>query len=115
MLMRKLMPVVVVVLTAACAQQQWTRPGVSEAELLSDSDQCQTDANTKAPVNLSPIGTYIYASPTTPLSNYNGTVPSGLGPAYNGNQSYIDTNQEARQKLFDDCMKGRGYTLATAP
>jgi hypothetical protein len=114
MLMRKLMPVVVV-LTAACAPQQWTRPGATETELLSDSDQCQTDANTKAPVNLSPIGTYIWASPTTPLSNYNGTVPSGLGAAYNGNQSYVDINQDARQKLFDECMKGRGYSLTAAP
>lgn len=112
--MRKLIPVVVV-LMAACAQQQWTRPGATETELLSDSDQCQTDANTKAPVDLAPIGTYIWSSPTAPLSNYNGAVPSGLGAAYNGGQSYVDTNQGARLKLFDDCMKGRGYSLTTAP
>lgn len=114
MLMMKLTPVVLL-LTAACAQQQWTRPGATETELLSDSDQCQTDANTQAPVNLAPIGTYLWASPTTPLSNYNGTVPSGLGAAYNGGQSYVDTNQDARRKLFEDCMRWHGYAQTTAP
>jgi hypothetical protein len=112
--MMKMMPLVLL-LTAACAQQQWARPGVTEAELLSDTDQCQADANTKAPVNLAPIGTYLYASPTAPLSDYNGVVPSGLGAAYNGGQSFVDTNQEARQRLFDDCMTGRGYAQTTTP
>ena len=106
----KMIPLVLL-LTAACAQQQWTRPGATEADLLSDTDRCQADANTKAPVNLAPVGTYLYASPTAPLSDYNGVVPSGLGAAYNGGQSYVDTNETARQRLFDDCMTARGYSL----
>ena len=111
--MRKL-TLFVLLLAAACVQQEWTRPGVTEAELLSDTDQCQADANTKVPINLAPVGSYVWASPTTPLSNFNGTIPSGLGSAYNGDQTNVDTNQDARDKIFRDCMTGHGYSLATS-
>lgn len=108
--MMKLAPLALL-LTAACAPQQWTRPGVTDAQRLSDTDECQADANTKAPLSFAPTGAYIWASPTTPLSNYNGTLPSGLGPAYNGEQTYIDANQDVRDRIFRDCMTSRGYSL----
>ena len=47
-------------------------------------------------------------------SNFSGRIPSGLGPGYDGDQTYIDANQDAREKFHEDRMKARGYSLTAA-
>ena len=83
--------------------------------------KCEVEAAQQVPVNNQTSTTPVFTTPTytTPVSCYTGyggyTTCSGGqtmgGQTYGGNVVTSDANLGLRQRLQDQCMADRGYTL----
>ena len=105
-----------VALLGGCAEAPLTRPGVTSAQQFADTTACQVQADRQAPPNLQTSIEPGYR--TEPL--YRGTekTPWGKVEVYTPGQYTpptpvtVDTNEQARNNIFRNCMANRGYAPA---
>jgi hypothetical protein len=94
---------------AACTQ--WSKPGATDQDRQADDAACQNEATAKAPPQLGPSPTPDTAQIAPAYSCVAGRscVPTGMSTAPTA-PDVIDVNADARARLFDQCMRNRGWT-----
>lgn len=96
----KYITAMVALILSACAGTRWTHPTKTEREFYMDRARCMAMAKSGGGAN-----PQIYSSPySSPGTGFAGGFASGwnLGAA-------LRANMESEQ-IFEDCMKGLGYT-----
>lgn len=102
------------VLTGCAQTYTWTKLGATQTEYYRASSYCQALASGATPMDYSNSGTSTtYHSGTVYGSGGNSATYSGTSTTYNNNtgQALANLGQGIRrQNLFNDCMRGQGFT-----
>ena len=104
---------------SGCAQTYtWTKPGANQTEYYRASSYCQALATGATPMDYSNSGTSTtYQSGTVYGSGGGSATYSGTSTTYNNNtgQAFANLGKSIqRQNLFNDCMRGEGWTPQTS-
>ena len=100
---------------SACTTSYWYHPSKNQAQANRDSFACERIANQMYPVRLveRKISSGYRGSDYTECRPVGSTVQCFTYPGVYQPPKYVteDVNRFARPNAYDNCMKGRGYTL----